>query len=269
MNFRPGTRDEPEINLIPFIDILLVVLIFLMLTTTYSKFTQLQVNLPVADAQAQRDNPKEIIVSISADGRYAVDKDLVEGATVEVLTRGADPVGTGQQGNHHHHQCRRGCHPPVGDQCDGRCPPCRPGADHLCHPAIGWQVRAQQALTTPLAALPMSQDKGQARWQAVWRERGWQARLLWPVSWLYGIDESHPAQHCTPRGLLTIHRLPVPVLVVGNVVVGGAGKTPTVLALLCPSESPGLAARRGVSGPWARGQRGARSAGRNTGSGQR
>ena len=87
MNFRPGTRDEPEINLIPFIDILLVVLIFLMLTTTYSKFTQLQVNLPVADAQAQRDNPKEIIVSISADGRYAVNKDLVEGASVEVLTR--------------------------------------------------------------------------------------------------------------------------------------------------------------------------------------
>ncbi len=87
MNFRPGTRDEPEINLIPFIDILLVVLIFLMLTTTYSKFTQLQVNLPVADAQAQRDNPKEIIVSISADGRYAINKDLVEGASVEVLTR--------------------------------------------------------------------------------------------------------------------------------------------------------------------------------------
>jgi len=87
MNFRPGTRDEPEINLIPFIDILLVVLIFLMLTTTYSKFTQLQVNLPVADAQAQRENPKEIIVSISADGRYAVNKDLVDGASVDVLTR--------------------------------------------------------------------------------------------------------------------------------------------------------------------------------------
>ena len=86
MNFRPGTRDEPEINLIPFIDILLVVLIFLMLTTTYSKFTQLQVNLPVADAQAQREQPKEIIVSISADGRYAVNKDLVDGASVDVLT---------------------------------------------------------------------------------------------------------------------------------------------------------------------------------------
>lgn len=87
MNFRPGSRDEPEINLIPFIDILLVVLIFLMLTTTYSKFTQLQVNLPVADAQAQRTEPKEVIVSVSSDGRYAINKDVLEGSGVEMLTR--------------------------------------------------------------------------------------------------------------------------------------------------------------------------------------
>ena len=50
MNFRPRTKEEPEINLIPFIDVLLVILIFLMLTTTYSKFTELQLTLPVADA---------------------------------------------------------------------------------------------------------------------------------------------------------------------------------------------------------------------------
>ena len=87
MNFRPGSRDEPEINLIPFIDILLVVLIFLMLTTTYSKFTQLQVNLPVADAQEQRTEPKEVIVSVSSDGRYAINKDVLEGSGVEMLTR--------------------------------------------------------------------------------------------------------------------------------------------------------------------------------------
>lgn len=87
MNFRPGTRDEPEINLIPFIDILLVVLIFLMLTTTYSKFTELQVNLPVADAQAQRENPKEVIVAISSDGRYSINKQVLEGAGVDTLTR--------------------------------------------------------------------------------------------------------------------------------------------------------------------------------------
>ncbi|MBS4037035.1 MAG: biopolymer transporter ExbD, partial [Hydrogenophaga sp.] len=58
MNFRPGTRDEPEINLIPFIDILLVVLIFLVLTTTYSKYTELQVNLPTADAEKPQSNPR-------------------------------------------------------------------------------------------------------------------------------------------------------------------------------------------------------------------
>ncbi|OGB39405.1 MAG: biopolymer transporter ExbD [Burkholderiales bacterium RIFCSPLOWO2_12_67_14] len=87
MNFRPGSRDEPEINLIPFIDVLLVVLIFLMLTTTYSKFTELQVNLPVADAQAPRENPKEVIVSVSNDGRYSINKQLLEGNGVEMLTR--------------------------------------------------------------------------------------------------------------------------------------------------------------------------------------
>ena len=49
MNFRPRTKEEPEINLIPFIDVLLVILIFLMLSTTYSKFTELQIKLPSAD----------------------------------------------------------------------------------------------------------------------------------------------------------------------------------------------------------------------------
>ena len=87
MNFRPGTRDEPEINLIPFIDILLVVLIFLMLTTTYSKYTQLQVNRPVADSEAQRSAPKEVIVSVSSDGRYAINQSLLGGSSVESLTR--------------------------------------------------------------------------------------------------------------------------------------------------------------------------------------
>ena len=80
MNFSPRkSRDEPEINLIPFIDVLLVILIFLMLTTTYSKFTELQLTLPVADAEQQRDHPKEIIVAVSADGRYSVNKAGLEG----------------------------------------------------------------------------------------------------------------------------------------------------------------------------------------------
>ncbi len=85
MNFRHRTREEPEINLIPFIDVLLVVLIFLMLTTTYSKFTEMQLRLPVADTQAQRDYPKEVIVAVSADGRYMVNKVAVEGRSVAAV----------------------------------------------------------------------------------------------------------------------------------------------------------------------------------------
>lgn len=85
MNFRQGSRDEPEINLIPFIDVLLVVLIFLMLTTTYSKFTELQIKLPTADAEQQRDYPKEVIVAVSSDGRYMVNKSVVDGRSLEAI----------------------------------------------------------------------------------------------------------------------------------------------------------------------------------------
>ena len=85
MNFRPRPKEEPEINLIPFIDVLLVVLIFLMLTTTYSKFTEMQLKLPVADTDAQRDYPKEVIVSVSSDGRYMVNKNPVQGRSPDAV----------------------------------------------------------------------------------------------------------------------------------------------------------------------------------------
>ena len=87
MNFRPRTKEEPEINLIPFIDVLLVILIFLMLTTTYSKFTELQLTLPVADTEQQRDHPKEVVVAVAADGRYAVNKTGVDGKSVDAVAR--------------------------------------------------------------------------------------------------------------------------------------------------------------------------------------
>ncbi len=86
MNFRKQRPEDPEINLIPFIDVLLVVLIFLMLSTTYSKFTELQITLPVADAEKLRDRQRELIVAVSADGRYSVNRKPVEGRSVETLT---------------------------------------------------------------------------------------------------------------------------------------------------------------------------------------
>ena len=75
---------------------LLVILIFLMLTTTYSKFTEMELTLPSADTEQLRDRPKEVIVSIAADGRYAVGKDALQDRSVEgiasALTRHA-PAG--------------------------------------------------------------------------------------------------------------------------------------------------------------------------------
>lgn len=96
INFRKRRTEEPEINLIPFIDVLLVILIFLMLTTTYNKFTEMELTLPSADTEQLRDRPKEVIVSIAADGRYAVGKDALQDRSVEgiasALTRHA-PAG--------------------------------------------------------------------------------------------------------------------------------------------------------------------------------
>ena len=95
MNFSPRAKEEPEINLIPFIDVLLVILIFLMLTTTYSKFTELQLTRPVADAEQQREHPKEIIVAVAAVGRYAVNKTGVEGKSVESIAQALRAAASG------------------------------------------------------------------------------------------------------------------------------------------------------------------------------
>jgi len=99
MNFRNGSREEPEINLIPFIDILLVVLIFLVLTTTYSKYTELQVNLPVANADQLSERPKEITVSVGQDGRYAIQGRVLEGGTVDTLTQALRDAAQGSADN--------------------------------------------------------------------------------------------------------------------------------------------------------------------------
>ena len=75
MKFRGSvSRDDPEINLIPLIDVLLVIIIFLMLTTTYSRFAELQINLPSAEAEKQLDRPNEISIVMAANGQYRVNR---------------------------------------------------------------------------------------------------------------------------------------------------------------------------------------------------
>ena len=93
MNFRPRpSSPEPEINLIPFIDVLLVVLIFLMLTTTWSRLTEIQLNLPVADASTPSQRPRQIVLTITAQGQYAVNKSPLGGSSVGALVAVLTPL---------------------------------------------------------------------------------------------------------------------------------------------------------------------------------
>jgi biopolymer transport protein ExbD len=87
MNFQRGrVREEPEINLIAMIDVLLVILIFLMITTTYSKFSGLEINLPTADAAQSKEQPNEINVAVTAVGEVLVNKVPVPGREVEAIS---------------------------------------------------------------------------------------------------------------------------------------------------------------------------------------
>ena len=87
MNFRRGRlREEPEINLIPMIDVLLVILIFLMVTTTFSQFAELQINLPTAQAEKPQDKPQSVNVAVDAGGRYVVNGTPFVGQNVEGLS---------------------------------------------------------------------------------------------------------------------------------------------------------------------------------------
>jgi len=88
MNFRRGSfKEEPEINLVPFIDVLIVIVIFLAVTTTYSKYSELQINLPTADANRPADRPNQVNVGVSASGQYMVNRLPVTFTTREAFAK--------------------------------------------------------------------------------------------------------------------------------------------------------------------------------------
>ena len=87
MNFQRGRpKEDPEINLIPMIDVLLVVLIFLMITTTYSKFSEMEIILPQANAEKSADRPNTINISISANGGYSINRTPIKSSSTESLS---------------------------------------------------------------------------------------------------------------------------------------------------------------------------------------
>jgi biopolymer transport protein ExbD len=86
VDFRRGREKEHlEINLVPLIDVMMVILIFLMITTTYSKYTELQINLPTADAEQQAERANEITVLVNAQGQYVINRTPVAFRSPEQL----------------------------------------------------------------------------------------------------------------------------------------------------------------------------------------
>ncbi|MDR1530497.1 MAG: biopolymer transporter ExbD [Burkholderiales bacterium] len=84
MNLR-GYRvpNEPEINFIPLIDVLLVILIFLMVSTTYQRIRELQITLPEASAKQVENRIQEINVGVDSEGNYVVNGQIFRFSTAE------------------------------------------------------------------------------------------------------------------------------------------------------------------------------------------
>jgi biopolymer transport protein ExbD len=98
MRFRSrAIREEPEINFIPLIDVLLVILIFLMVTTTYSRFAELQINLPTAEANKPPERIEQIDVAVDAKGAYSINRQIVTGGTKDNLARELKRVASGMK----------------------------------------------------------------------------------------------------------------------------------------------------------------------------
>ena len=241
-----GPRDEPEINFIPLIDVLLVILIFLMVTTTYQRVAELQITLPEADAEPMQQRPKEINVGVDAQGQYVIDKTLMHVHDRRRARRRAEPRRGRRQGPGRHHQRRRQRDAPVGDPRDGgrasgrldphhvRDPDCRqvtgrPGAD-----------RSGQAVR-PEPVKSVTHDRLVAAWYSPRltplsrRARSGCARCSAP--------RPSSAARFIACGVFRIERLPVPVIVVGNITVGGSGKTPLYDRAGERARAPRLASR--------------------------
>lgn len=81
----PGHEDDFEINVIPLIDVMLVLLMFLVLTTTFSNSTRVRITLPEASAEAASTEGQELVLLIDREGRYYVGPSEVLNPSLETL----------------------------------------------------------------------------------------------------------------------------------------------------------------------------------------
>lgn len=97
MNFRRGNQNEDlEINLVPLIDVLLVIIIFLVVSATFSRINELKINLPTATANPQQEKPVVIDVAVDANGNTMINKVSVSEPTVTTLALALRKASTAQ-----------------------------------------------------------------------------------------------------------------------------------------------------------------------------
>jgi biopolymer transport protein ExbD len=88
MGFKRKSRlEDPEINFIPLIDVLLVIIIFLIVSTTFSKFSELKINLPTADANPVQEKLLPINVTVTKDGQYAINEEILSQNSIDSIEK--------------------------------------------------------------------------------------------------------------------------------------------------------------------------------------
>lgn len=97
MNMRPRRREDPDINLTPLIDVVFLLLIFFMVSTTFTRETELKVQLPEAGGEPVEQPPQAVEVTVSADGRYFVNGRAVVDRRVQTLRRAIEKAAGGRR----------------------------------------------------------------------------------------------------------------------------------------------------------------------------
>ncbi len=88
MGFKRKSRlEDPEINFIPLIDVLLVIIIFLIVSTTFSKFSELKINLPTADANPVEEKLLPINVTVTKEGQYAINEEILSQNSIDSIEK--------------------------------------------------------------------------------------------------------------------------------------------------------------------------------------
>lgn len=111
MIFRKQRREQIELNLIPLIDVVLMLLIFFVVTTTFKNEAQVQITLPQASNDPADKPPQALEITIDKDGRYYVDQQLLINTQLDTVRRALRKVMADKPAN-----------PPLIISADGQAP---------------------------------------------------------------------------------------------------------------------------------------------------